>query len=292
MEPVVRWLVDHRDLPFFLFVHTYVVHDYAPDDDVLAAIAPSGSTLRARDAIATVARFAAGEVALEPDIRTLYRAALYQADQRVLARLLGTLELLGLEDRTLVALVSDHGDQWLEHDGIFHGAELWQELVHVPWIVRGPGIARATVRDDAIGHLDVAPTLLARLGVARGAAMRGSDVLAPEHEPEPVLSRVSAEDGSRIACVTAWPWRLLCRFENEADETPEFHLFRLDRDPKEKLDLALNEPERVKALDRWLDRKLAECEAVARANGIGAGNRADIDAELRRQLDELGYTGD
>lgn len=292
MEPVVRWVTAHRDVPFFLFVHTYVVHDYAPDDDVLAAVAPPGSTLRARDANAHVVRFGAGETALAPEIRTLYRAALHQADQRVVARLLDTLAMLGLEERTLVALVSDHGDQWLEHDGIFHGQELWNELVHVPWIVRGPGIQRGAVRTETIGHLDIAPTLLAQLGVAAPAGMRGSDALAPDYEAQPVLSRVRNEDGSRVASVTAWPWRLLRRFESDDDETAEYHLFRIDDDPLEQNDLAASDPRQVAALDRWLDAKLDECASAAAAVGLSVAPQANIDAALRQQLEELGYTGD
>lgn len=289
MGPVVRWLTDHRDLPFFLFVHTYVVHDYAPDDDVLASVAPAGSALRSRDATVTRERFGRGEVECAEDLKLLYRAALHQADQRVVARLLDTLATLDLADRTIVALVSDHGDEWLEHGGIYHGVELWQELVHVPWIVRGPGFPAGEVRDDIVGHLDVAPTLLARLGVAPPAAMRGGDVMAVDRVPEPVLSQVRAEDGSRIASVTAWPWRLLRRFASEDALTPEHHLFRHDLDPLEQDDLAAREPERVALLDRWLTARLAECEAAAAAAGTTAGAHAEIDAELRRQLEELGY---
>ncbi len=289
MEPVVRWLADHRDLPFFLFVHTYVVHDYAPDDDVLAAVAPKGSPLRAKDAAALVVRFGSGEEALAPDLRLLYQAALHQADQRVVARLLDTLDTLDLADRTPVALVSDHGDQWLEHGGIYHGNELWQELVHVPWILRGPGIERGRVRDDLLGHVDVAPTLLARLGVDAPHGMRGADVLAPDHEPRPVLSRVRSEDGSRVESIMQWPWRLLRRYSSPDDETPEFHLFRHDIDPLERDDLAEREPERVVQLERRLAALLAECEAAALAAGTTEAAHAVIDEQLRRQLQELGY---
>ncbi|MBL8842096.1 MAG: sulfatase [Planctomycetes bacterium] len=292
MEPVVRWVTAHRDVPFFLFVHTYVVHDYAPDDDVLAAVAPAGSTLRARDANAHVVRFGAGETELKPALETLYHAALHQADQRVVDRLLDTLSMLDLDERTLVALVSDHGDEWLEHDGIFHGKELWQELVHVPWIVRGPGVARGAAREDVIGHLDVAPTLLARLGVTAPAGMRGADALAPDYETQPVLSRVQGEDGSRVASVTTWPWRLLRRFESEDDPTAEYHLFRLDRDPFERDDLGEREPQQVAALERWLDAKLDECENAAATGGLSVAPQADIGAALRQQLEELGYTGE
>ncbi len=294
MEPAVRWITRHRDVPFFLFLHTYAVHDYAPDDDALAAVAPAGSTLRARDAAGLVARFGAGETELAPELRTLYRAALWQVDQRMVRRLLDTLDALGLTERTVVALVSDHGDQWLEHGGIYHGNELWQELVRVPWIVRGPGVARGEEHDAVVGHLDVAPTLLALLGVAPAPSMRGADALAAGFEPQPALSRVFSPDGSHVASVTAWPWRLLRKVA--ADGTSELHLFRLDADPLEQDDRAAREPQCAAALLQWLEAKLTECEAEGGAAHAGAGAggdaRAVISTELRAQLDALGYAGE
>ncbi len=287
MERVVRWITRHRDVPFFLFLHTYAVHDYSPDDQALAAVAPSGTHLRAREAGAVAARFFSGETALAPDVRTLYRAALWQVDQRLVKRVLDTLDALGLDERTIVTLVSDHGDEWLEHGGIFHGSELWQELVRVPWIVRGPGVPRDVAREEVVGHLDVAPTLLELLGVAPPSSMRGADALAAGFEPQPALSRVFAPDGSHVTSVTAWPWRLLRKVK--ADGTERLHLFQLDLDPLEKDDRAEREPARAAGLLRWLEAKLAECEARAATAHPGGGARVAIDAELRRQLDALGY---
>jgi arylsulfatase A-like enzyme len=274
-------------VPFFLFLHTYAVHDYAPDDEALAAVAPAGSKLHASDSVALVARFGAGETELAPQLRTLYRAALWQVDQRMVRRLLDTLEALDLTETTVVALVSDHGDQWLEHGGIYHGNELWQELVRVPWIVRGPGVARGEAREEVVGHVDVAPTLLKLLGVAPAPSMRGADVLAEGFEPQPALSRVFSPDGSHVAAVTSWPWRLLRKVAPEG--APELHLFRLDLDPLEQDDRVAREPQCVAALLDWLEAKLAECEAQSAAAHAGADVRATIDEELRQQLDALGY---
>ncbi len=200
MEPVIEWLDAHRELPFFLFVQTYVVHDYAPDAAALAqeeSVAP----WQAKDAAALVVRLGAGEVELAPVLRRFYRAALRQADARVVGRLLERLAELQLDDSTVVALVSDHGDEWLEHDGLFHGSELWSELVRVPFLVRGPGFERGAVRDDVASHVDVATTLLPALGVAPPAAMRGRDLLAESCEPRPQLA---TQEPERLAQMVRW----------------------------------------------------------------------------------------
>ncbi len=79
-------------------------------------------------------------------------------------RVLDALEKTLFYDRTVVIITSDHGEAFAEHGMIRHGFELWEELVHVPLIVRVPGVAgkRVHARRSAI---DLAPTILDLCGV-------------------------------------------------------------------------------------------------------------------------------
>lgn len=284
MAPAISWLERHADEPFFIFVHSYVVHDYAPSDAYLARV-PSAATaeLSARDSIKVRLEFGAGDAARKPAIERLYREALLQADELIVARILRELEARKIDGRTIVGIVSDHGDQWLEHDGIFHGEELWRELVEVPCILRGAAIPVGAVRDEPVGHLDLAPTLLAQLGIERRGAMRGRDLFGESFEPEPVLLLVHGESGVVVEAVTAWPWRLIRRHVLEGAD-PECHLFRIDLDRLEQRNLAAAEPARLDALQRWLDAKLLEC---ARAS-LGESPSGTVDSDLARRLKELG----
>ncbi len=73
--------------------------------------------------------------------------------------LLECLQRLNLADRTIVAFVSDHGEQFQKHGGLFHGYRLLSELTRVAWILRGPEIPRRVRRADPVSLIDLAPTL-------------------------------------------------------------------------------------------------------------------------------------
>ena len=62
-------------------------------------------------------------------------------------------------------ITADHGDEFGEHGHRFHGSTLYEEMVRVPLVVRGPGVRPGAV-DAPVGHMDVAPTMLDLVGVA------------------------------------------------------------------------------------------------------------------------------
>lgn len=129
------------------------------------------------------------------------RAALWQAYveeiERVDAALLEILDALGPPPARgrVVALFSDHGEEFFEHDGIEHGHALWQELLAVPLVIAGlPGRAPGSVEEEVVGHDDLAATLLAAAGVPSpqpaDAASRwpGRDLAATPLVPAPRVS--------------------------------------------------------------------------------------------------------
>lgn len=91
----------------------------------------------------------------------LYDSKLRSADADVGA-LLEALKERGLYDKTIIILLADHGEEYYEHGGIDHGHTLYDELVHVPLIMRVPGYTggRTTAQ---VSTMDVAPTLLSLL---------------------------------------------------------------------------------------------------------------------------------
>ncbi len=94
--------------------------------------------------------------------------------QRVLAR----LEKEGLLEQTVIAFMTDHG---ISHA---RGKQfLYDEGTHVPLILRGPGVPRASVRSDLIMHIDLAVTSLAVAGIPIPSVMQGRDVLASNRVP-------------------------------------------------------------------------------------------------------------
>jgi len=87
------------------------------------------------------------------------------------------LESEGILDKTFIFFMTDHG---ISHA---RGKQfLYDEGIHVPLIIRGPGIARWAVRDDLVEHIDLAPTSLALAGIPLPRDMQGQDLLSSSYK--------------------------------------------------------------------------------------------------------------
>ena len=105
-----------------------------------------------------------------------YLDAVRFTDQHV-GRVMERLEKEGLLENTLVIFMTDHG---ISHA---RGKQfLYNEGTHIPFIVRGPGIAKGAVRDDLIMHIDMAALSLAAAGLPIPKTMHGRDILAKDHQ--------------------------------------------------------------------------------------------------------------
>ena len=120
-----------------------------------------------------------GRLAMSPEQRDRL-VDLYDGEILALDAHLGEL-LRRIEQRfpdTLVILTADHGEEFLDHGGFGHGDTLYEEVLHVPLIVAGPGVAGG-VRVSALASLvDVVPTVLERVGAAAPAGLEGRSLLA------------------------------------------------------------------------------------------------------------------
>jgi arylsulfatase A-like enzyme len=93
-------------------------------------------------------------------------------------RVIARLEKEGLLENTLIIFMTDHG---ISHA---RGKQfLYNEGTHIPFVVRGPGIARGAVREDLVMQIDMAPTSLAAAGIAIPPTMQGRDVFAKGYQP-------------------------------------------------------------------------------------------------------------
>jgi phosphoglycerol transferase MdoB-like AlkP superfamily enzyme len=84
----------------------------------------------------------------------------------------------GLAEDTIVAVTGDHGESFGKHGQRVHSFGIFEENVHVPWIVLGNGLGeRGSRRPEVCQQIDVAPTLLGLLGIAAPEAWQGCDLL-------------------------------------------------------------------------------------------------------------------
>lgn len=111
----------------------------------------------------------------------LYDANLHQTDAE-LQRLIEFMRFEGLLDEALVVVTSDHGEEFLEHGGVLHSRTQYQELLHVPLIVRGPGVPAGLRIATPVSLVDVAPTVLAVRRIT--SIVQGPVVTIPERKRE------------------------------------------------------------------------------------------------------------
>lgn len=183
-ERAIDFLDRNRDRDTFTFLHTYEIHTaYAPPRDALAPFAdaayagPVGDVFRFwPDAVKL---FGTGTPAPN-DVKRV--VALYDAEIRytdsLVGRLLDALRERSLDGATLVVLLSDHGEEFMEHGTLAnHGHSLQEEMLRIPLLLRGPNLPAGRVVRGVVSHIDVAPTILDYLGVARPETFRGESLL-------------------------------------------------------------------------------------------------------------------
>jgi len=275
--------------PFFLWLHLYDVHR------------PYGRIPGWADRFASTARPGVGDgedhYNLEPeDVRTRglepedlawivdrYDAGIAYADLQ-LGPLLAELATPAHRSRTLVVITADHGESLLEHPERFfsHDPFLYSAVGRVPLLVRYPdGAGAGEVHDDFVSLVDVAPTVLATLGLAAPPTFGGRSLVELER---------GARWGERELYQECWGWERLAA----ARTTRWFALRDLAHGTIRLYDLR-EDPDELRPFDPAKQREAGAL--VEKLDAFAARRPADeslpeLEPELLRRLKELGYVGD
>lgn len=300
-EQLFRRLDARPESRFFLFLHSWEPHDPYEDTRFAEGLPPGRIAGRFDHAL-----WLQWQEALSDDEKA-YAEAMYDGDiartDEGIRDLLAGLEARGLLDETIVAITSDHGEAFWEHGTWRHGMHLYDHQVHVPLILWVPPSVRARHRladpagggivfPDQVGLIDLYPTLAELAGVPVDHVVQGRSLvplLRGEKLPaREVLSEnvnVSKLERKSLRTERAKLIQTIAR-DPDRDYGPELLLFDLRRDPGEHANLAPRMPEATEAL-------LARIAAIraGSVDSIEEAVPADLDPELRRQLQALGYIG-
>ncbi|HXV59798.1 MAG TPA: sulfatase [Vicinamibacteria bacterium] len=168
------------------------------------------------------------------------------------------LRKLGVYDSSLIVLMGDHGEGFLEHGLMNHGNSVYDELVRVPLLVRFPRGRFAGRRvETPVELMDITPTVLELLGEERLAVAQGDSLGGLLEKGEDESRFVYAYDGDADSVRTA-EWKLIKNPPNRARRIPralpgEYELYDLVRDPGEMHNLAPRMSERVSTMTRALE---------------------------------------
>jgi arylsulfatase A-like enzyme len=248
-----RWLNCLDDSPFLLWVHLYDAH--APYDPP------------------------------EP-YRSLYRDDRYAAavayEDAQVGVLFDGLERRGLLSQTAIILAADHGEALGEHEERGHGLQLYENVLHVPLIIRTAGV-RPQRHSSVVSLVDVMPTVLDLLGQTTPVVDGRSLV--------PTLTGKTQTSSGDAYAESMYPARLgrrpLRAWRDERfkliDATPP-ELYDLERDPDERQNLIAEQPH----VAEGLFRRLASIDPSA-SRRMAPSGLGPVPSDLRNRLAALGY---
>ncbi len=180
------------DERFFLFLHTYTVHDpYWPPERYREMFWPGPPPASAGEP--TGPHFAAvnnGLAETTPEaveyFEALYDASIRYLDDR-LRQLFADLEASGLADETTVIFTADHGEEFLEHGQLVH-TQIYPECLRIPLIVVHPAQKSGARIGRVAQTVDFAPTVYDLAGVAAPPGLSGQSLKPYLRAPERALS--------------------------------------------------------------------------------------------------------
>ncbi|HEY8428443.1 MAG TPA: sulfatase [Sandaracinaceae bacterium] len=297
-DEAIAWIEAHRDERFFAYVHTIDPHvPYDPPQDILRLYDPEpyDGPISPRRTGLQLGDVKLGRLTLTPrDIRRL--EALHDGEityhDRHFARFVARLRELGLYDEVVFVVTADHGEEFNEHGSFGHGHSVYQELLHVPLMVRWHGVIEPRRIAATVSTLDVSPTILEATGVPIPDVFEGQSLLSTARgvpRPGPAVAFSDKLDDRRVA--TAAGYKLIVR----GNLTWSF--FDLRRDPGERTQI--DDPGRYPIALRYLrglmGQHLGAADRGAWLEGGTGPSRAlpsadsHIDRQLCEQLRSIGY---
>ncbi len=305
LPPALEWLRTTGSSPFFLYVHTVDTHypykAYEPfalePDPKLDASQPD----KLRDWLDPLRKRKIENSKRDEDL-PLDDIVSPQALERLEARYLAcvrtadhwfgqTVEQLdqqGVLENTVIAFTTDHGEEFLEHDLINHGASVNDSLVHVPLILAGPGVPKGQRIEQVVSNRHVADTLAQLAGGKLQHAIRPINLLQ-DLSGAPRTTFASTEvgtwDGSAANLFGVFDGRFALHTVRDVRIQEHFaRLYDLRSDDGEFRDLAEERPQDVKRLiDELRGHLLTSSEMSWGLSRKDAAETIDF-------LEQLGYT--
>lgn len=228
------------------------------------------------------------DVPSHDEIRARYASEVAAADAAI-GLLVDGLRERGLWENTLVVLTSDHGEALGERGMVGHVVHLYDELLHVPLVVRLPGDAKderlARTAEGLVRHVDVTPTILEHLDLPGLPGTSGRSLfedverrlIAETHPPEAPRHLFAVRDADRKLILDAGSGR----FESYALATDPGELADLEPAGERTLGGVDDLPVGGTAPDLW--------KALLLELASDLGPARERDEALQRRLSALGY---
>ncbi|MBN1272684.1 MAG: sulfatase [Candidatus Aminicenantes bacterium] len=269
-DTFLGWLSEHKNKTFFAYLHFMDNHlPYDPPEEILGILEPEGtlSSMTGRNIAFTMRMMTVIGLSAEDrqHLINLYDAELIDFD-RQFQKILASVERYGIADNTIIVLTADHGEELWDHGGFEHGHSVYNELLHVPMIIKGPQLPAKRI-SPFVQMLDVFPSLMALTGKPIPPGLRGKDftglLLDDKNNDRDIIAEATLYDVQKNALIKNG-WKLIHNtgiffedtflslgdmtsfFSPEPEES--YELYDLRTDFQEKNNLILKQPDIVRIL--------------------------------------------
>jgi len=257
-----NWLTNHRNDKFFLFLHYYDPHSgykVHPEFNFQSFIGVQ-------------------------TIRDKYDSEIAFTDHYI-GEVINKLKNLGLYESTLIIVTADHGESLNhQHDETGHSYFIYHTTVHVPLIIKIPGVSTSRRFHQTVGLVDILPTICSLTGIEVADHIQGVDLCSY------LENKIPDSNDRHLYCESLTPTiygagslRGLVSNQWKYIHTIRPELYNLTEDPHEKTNLLEKHPQQAKALKSDLMDLLGKYEDTAAAGKIA------LKPEAIKRLESLGY---
>ncbi|MFC1852548.1 sulfatase [candidate division CSSED10-310 bacterium] len=227
-------------------------------------------------------------------LKELYKAEVESIDERI-GFIVQVLKKRKLLDKTFFIFTTDHGELFGEHGQRQHRGFYYQPLIHIPFMISGPGIPKGKRVQTRVSHLSLMPTLKELLQVKHTNNMEGTSFkgLLTARKSNPLLY-FDGTPNNRRANISSNAlimdnYKLMKKIENQ---TISLTLHNLETDPDENINIAQNQP---KILKKMVDNLAVFNERIAEKQQLNL-SKINKDVNLskkwqttKKELKALGY---
>lgn len=264
----LEWIEEHKNEKLFVFLHGYDIHgQFVPKDGYdyrFVDFDYQGTLTGSKEEQKELREegLARGQLFLTQDdvrfLTALYDEKVSRADDQF-AKFIDQYQKLGLMEKTIFIMTSDHGEELYEHGRIDHGHSLYEEAIRVPLIISVPKMKEQKTITAQVRSIDLMPTILelAKVNLTEPVLkqMVGTSLVSFMEGKEQSLD-VFPETDYRYytfqrAARTSDSWKYIFNLESEVQE-----LYNLTKDPQEQKNIINRQNNKGNELDQKIKKHL------------------------------------
>ena len=274
------WVKKIKKAPFFAYLHYMDTHvPYNAPKEFAQIFGLKDTTLFTPGEFQTADVRLLNEIGLTEEnkrnLLSLYDGAIKYFDNNF-GKIIDNLKKQGILDKTTIILTADHGEEFWEHGGFAHGHSLYQEVLHVPLIIKYSSKLPAKRVKSCVQLLELYPTVLSLAGNKNNFCRRGKNLILSSFKDKQVDEEIFMEGtlyGPEKKGLIRNGWKLIKNTKEKNEDTFEFlgdvtkyiypeykegyELYNITQDFSEKNNLINDFPQIAMDLDRYLLRQSA-----------------------------------